>query len=194
MVYEPNRPYVEDPDATRWAAHFEREGREVWEGRDSILAQAGLRTDMTVVDVGAGTGAFAGLMAQRVGPSGRVLAIEPMREFRDHIGSRQIANVSVVAGLAELSDAVADAAVCIDTLHHIEHPEQALAELLRVLRPGASLLLVDLIRERESPAWVREHVRLSQSEVEGELNRAGFVDIEPLGSMASNYLLRAGRP
>lgn len=192
--HDPNRRYREDPDPERWAAHLEREDREVWANRELILEAAQLRAGQTVIDVGAGTGAFSRLLAERVGPRGSVLAVEPMPEFREHLGARGVGNLSIVPRLSEVPDAAADAAVCIDTLHHVADPEGEMRELLRALRSGGSLLLVDLHRGPDSPEWVREHVRLSRGQVEEALRAAGFGRLAQVAELGHNYVLRAAVP
>src|SRR4051812_21671015 len=57
-----------------WKGGLEHDGREVYDKRIQIVDAVGLRPGMTVADIGAGTGLFARLFAQRVGPAGRVYA------------------------------------------------------------------------------------------------------------------------
>jgi SAM-dependent methyltransferase len=64
-----------------------------------------------------------------------------------------------------LADASVDVALLSQALHHARHPDDALEEAARVLRPGGRLLVLDL-REHEE-AWVRE--RLGDA-------RLGFAD------------------
>ncbi len=64
-----NRAY-ESADYARWQAMFETEGREVFDRRRDIVAALDIRPGMTVADVGAGTGAFTALFAQKVGDAG----------------------------------------------------------------------------------------------------------------------------
>ena len=70
-----------------------------------------------------------------------------------------------------IDDASVDAAICLLVLHHLEDPAAALSEARRVLRPGSSLVVLDVQpHDREeyrrtmghrhlgfSPASLREH-------------------------------------
>lgn len=60
-----NVPFA-NPDVNPRTETFEREGREIWDKRTAIVAALGLGPDMHVADVGAGTGFFVRLMADRV--------------------------------------------------------------------------------------------------------------------------------
>lgn len=64
-----------DPDDVEIAPHLARSG--CWEPWLTAALLRHLRRGMRCVDVGANCGYYALLMADRVGPTGRVLAVEP---------------------------------------------------------------------------------------------------------------------
>src|SRR5438477_8508945 len=63
-------------DCERFAAGFETPGREIFDRRVEIVNSLGLKPGMNVADIGAGSGFFSRLMAERVGPTGTVYAVE----------------------------------------------------------------------------------------------------------------------
>ena len=111
-----------------------------------------LRPGRTVLDVGAGTGKLTRLLV----PTGaRLLALEPVVEMRAKLVSTT-PGAEALDGLAEavpLPDASVDAAVCAQAFHWFDAP-RALAELHRVLRPDAWLVLIWNVRD-ESVPWVK---------------------------------------
>jgi SAM-dependent methyltransferase len=95
---------------------------------------------MTLVDIGAGTGAFAAAFRDWFDLS--VLAVEPSAAMRAHIPRRP--GIQVLEGHASglpLPDDSADAAWLSLVLHHIPDLEVAAHEIRRVLRPGAAVLV-----------------------------------------------------
>ena len=102
----------------------------------------------TVVDIGAGMGAGSTAAARR---AANVLAVEPTPALRNVLNVRRQAPpwrdlITVVDGAAEaipLGDDKADAVMAVNTMHHWTDPDQAAAEIARVLRPDGRFVLVD---------------------------------------------------
>jgi SAM-dependent methyltransferase len=110
-----------------------------------LVDRLDLRPGRTVVDLAAGTGKLTRLLV----PSGaEVIAIEPIEEMR-----AKIENARVLAGTAEaipLGDASVDAVTVAQAFHWFK-PDEALAEIHRVLRPGGGLALVWNVRDDRDP-------------------------------------------
>jgi ubiquinone/menaquinone biosynthesis C-methylase UbiE len=144
---------------------------------------------MAVADIGAGTGTFTRLLSDEVGPEGKVYAVEISREFLRYITSRAIASrrIQVVPVLAtqdstNLAPGSIDMAFVCETYHHIEDPEKTLASIHRALKPGGSLVVIDLDRvEGRSSAFILKHVRAGQAEVRREIKAAGFEPVPTRG-------------
>jgi ArsR family transcriptional regulator len=78
-----------------------------------------------------------------------------------------------------LRDASVDVALLSQALHHAADPEDAVAEAVRILRPGGRLLILDL-REHDQ-RWVRgrfgdQRLGFADSELEELLRVAGLHD------------------
>jgi ubiquinone/menaquinone biosynthesis C-methylase UbiE len=93
-----------------------------------------------VLDVGSGTGAVAAPAAAAAGRRGLVVALEPSSEMRRLLAEKRIACVvgGRVPGLP-FRDGCFDAVLAGFVLSHAHDPEAALADMTRVLRPGARL-------------------------------------------------------
>jgi predicted methyltransferase len=199
-----NEPYLaRDIDIAEWTARFEREGRSVYDRRDEIISLAAIAPGSVVADIGAGTGLFVPLLAAATGPKGRVIAVDIVPQFLEHIEQRAreqgLANVEVAlcsersVGLPERS---IDVAFLCDVYHHFEFPQSTLASIRSALRPGGELILIDFERiPGESAEWVMDHVRAGKAEVIRELGAAGFAHVEELElGPADTFFLRFARP
>jgi ubiquinone/menaquinone biosynthesis C-methylase UbiE len=126
-----------------------RDGLAEW--REAVRRHLRPSRGMTLVDIGAGTGAFAAAFSDWFDLS--VLAVEPSAAMRDQIP--RTATVQALEGDASalpLPDASADAAWLSLVLHHIPDLAAAAREIRRVLRPGAPVLIRQGFPDRYEPA------------------------------------------
>jgi ubiquinone/menaquinone biosynthesis C-methylase UbiE len=194
-----NAEYLKpDLNVTQSVERFEREGREIYDHREAIVAAARLKPGMAVADIGAGTGLFTPHFSRAVGPKGKVLAVDIVPAFLDRIRQRAaaegLANVQTVLcseRSVELPPASIDFAFICDVYHHFEYPQSSMASLHRALRPGGEVLLVEFKRiPGVSSDWIFNHVRAGQEVFTSEINVAGFQQIEELRLLKDNYMVR----
>src|SRR5262249_47970121 len=81
-----NEPFRK-PNVREYIKKFEAEDREIYARRHEIVAALELKPGMAVADLGAGTGLFTRLFAERVGPSGKVYAVDIAPQFLEHIAA-----------------------------------------------------------------------------------------------------------
>ncbi|MCF3652263.1 class I SAM-dependent methyltransferase [Synoicihabitans lomoniglobus] len=181
-----------------WIERLEAEGREVFAHRAAIVARLDLRPGMDVVDVGTGTGAFLPLLSARVGPEGRVYAVDIVEKFLDHVNDQiqrhawtNIETVLCTDRSVELPAASVDLAFICNVYHHFEYPMDSLASLHRALRPGGRIVLVDFKRiPGESSDWILSHMRAGQEVFEAEITAAGFHRVDAVHDLLSdNYMV-----
>lgn len=198
-----NDPYLAgDVDVDEWLERFEREGRTVYDARHDIVADLRLAPGDRVADVGTGTGLFVPLLARAVGDEGRVVAVDIVPEFLEHVRARAAAleldNVDTVQCTersVELDHASVDLAFVCDVYHHFEYPQSTLASLHRAIAPGGALVVLDFEREPgESSEWVLGHVRAGRDQVVGEIEAAGFRLTEQRDLGEDTFFLRFARP
>ncbi len=98
-----------------------------------------------VVEFGAGTGTIS----ERLVPLlDKLTLVEPSGEFAANLRSKfsgesriEVVDRSLEDYCASIADGTVDAVVMVNVLEHIEDDRRALAQMLRILRPGGSLLL-----------------------------------------------------
>jgi ArsR family transcriptional regulator len=165
-----------------------RLGRDYVPGRSwKGLAEALLRLlpPMIIVDMGAGEGAFSLLLAQRAKQVIAVDASEKMIEVgREQAARHGVGNIEFRQGDMEevpIESASADLVFFSQSLHHALHPERAIQEAARILRPGGRIVILDLLKHRFEEArelYADEWLGFSESEMETMLSRAGFSDTQ----------------
>jgi ubiquinone/menaquinone biosynthesis C-methylase UbiE len=108
------------------------------------------KTGTIVADIGAGDGRYAFASAKIVGPSGKVFATEIDRDklakLRADVKSRHLGNVVVLESKeaeTSLSAECCDAIFLRRVYHHLTKPAEFDAALLRSLKPGGSLAIID---------------------------------------------------
>jgi SAM-dependent methyltransferase len=126
-----------------------REGLSEW--REAVRRHLRPSRGMTLVDIGAGTGAFASAFGDWFGLS--VLAVEPSAAMRDQIPRTPA--IQVFEGNASalpLPDESADAAWLSLVIHHLPDLGVVAHEIRRVLRPGAPVLIRQGFPDRYEPS------------------------------------------
>lgn len=117
------------------------------------LSSFGLREGDIVADFGTGTGRYAFLAANVVGPEGKVYAIDVQRDFlpsiKDEAITRKLKNIEVVWGDIELHggtklrDKLVDAVICANVLFQTEDKKGLISEMHRVLKDRGRVIVID---------------------------------------------------
>lgn len=188
-----------DADASQWTERFEHEGRAIYDKRYETLDEMHLKPGMDVADIGAGSGLFSRLIAQRVAPGGTVYAVDISRNMIEHITEtaqrENIANLKAVLGdphSPRLAPNSVDEVCIIDSYHHFEFPTDMLKEISKALRPNGVLVLIDFKRiDGVSRDYILKMVRAGEGTFTDEFQNAGFELIERRDDMfPDNYLLK----
>ncbi len=185
-------------DVQTWVERFEKEGREIYERRQEIVATVKVQPGWIVADIGAGTGLFTPMLAGATGPSGKVFAVDIVPDFLKHIEARLaqsgVTNVQTVLCTersVELPTNSIHLAFICDVYHHFEFPKSSLASLHRALKDDGQLFLIEFKRiPGISSDWVMNHVRAGQAVFTVEIESAGFNQVEEIPLLKDNYVLR----
>jgi ArsR family transcriptional regulator len=164
-----------------------RLGREYVPGRSwKSMAEALLLMlpPMVIADLGAGEGAFSLLLAQR---AQQVIAVDnsdKMVELGTQLAQKQgVAALEYRKGDLEavpIADGAVDMALFSQSLHHALHPERAIAEAWRILKPGGRITILDLVQHRFTEAremYADVWLGFSEVELESLLSKSGFENV-----------------
>lgn len=124
--------------------------------RRAVVTSSGVRPGDAVIDVAAGTGKLAAVLADRVGPFGRVVAVDlsPMMVERGSARTGDLVQLQFVLGDAlalPSGDGLFDAATIAFGLGTLPDLGAGLRELRRVVRPGGRVVCLEPTMPR--PRW-----------------------------------------
>jgi ubiquinone/menaquinone biosynthesis C-methylase UbiE/predicted transcriptional regulator len=154
-----------------------------WKGLAETLLK--LMPPMTIADLGAGEGTFSQLLAQR---AKKVIAVdnsEKMVEYGTELARKHgVKNLQYRQGDLEdvpIRDGAVDLAFLSQALHHARHPQRAVAEAWRILKPGGRIVVLDLVRhsyEEARDLYADLWLGFTEVEIGRFLREAGFKGVE----------------
>lgn len=116
---------------------------------EKMLAEVEVKPGYKVLDYGCGPGTFTILMAERVGPSGIVYALDihplAIASVERKARKRHLANIrTILSGCStSLPDNSLDVILFFDVLHALDHQQEVLVELHRVLASNGTMCFSD---------------------------------------------------
>ena len=140
---------------------------------------------ITIADLGAGEGLVSQLLARRAAHVWCIDNSPRMVEVGTELAAKNnLTNLAYKLGDIEnvpLPDGSVDLAILSQALHHAQHPQKAIDEAHRILRPGGQVLILDLknhtfekAREIYADVWLG----FKESALHGFLKKAGFEQVE----------------
>jgi ubiquinone/menaquinone biosynthesis C-methylase UbiE len=150
--------------------------------RTIAMDHAGLHPETVVVDLGGGTGFLSEGLAPRVA---LVHLVDSSPEMQAVARQKLAGFPNIQYHLTNgpnipLPDESVDAVLANMYLHHIADPGLALAEIVRVLRPGGRVVITDL--DEHTHTWLREEqadvwLGFSRQQVRDWMAKAGLVNV-----------------
>jgi SAM-dependent methyltransferase len=181
------------------AGWLERPNREAEEQPSKIVSVLNLKPSDVVADIGAGTG----FMSFRIAPiltQGKVLAVDIQPEMLDIMEflkkENNITNVEPV--LATLTDpnlppASIDLALMVDAYHEFAYPQEVMQGIVKALKPGGRVVLVEYRGENPFIMIKRLH-KMTQKQVRQEMQAVGLVWRETKNLLPQQHLMIFEKP
>jgi len=150
------------------------------ENPQQMLDQLGLKDGVIVCDLGSGDGYHSLQIAPKVGPSGKVIAVDIQPQMLQELSRRMIAqdisNIDTILGDLwdpKLEPESIDLVLMVDVYHEFSHPIQMLAALRKALKPKGLIALVEF-RAEDPTVLIRPEHKMSKVQILKEYKANGF--------------------
>jgi len=167
--------------------------RAEWLKVDEIIEKAGISPGMVCVDLGCGAGTLSLPLAEKVGSTGNVYAVDTNPDVLQVIkGKNPPANLATLQRTAAdtgLDASIADCCFMILLLHEVP-PEGVLAEAHRLLKTEGKAIILEWRMDFDSTRPPRNE-RIDGHRMEQLLTEAGFSDFEYTEWSESHYVMTA---
>jgi putative heme-binding domain-containing protein len=171
--HQPNHPYSD-------VAFLNRIGRDAEERPDTLINGLEIPAGATVAEIGSGTGYFTWRLAEKVGPKGKVFAVDVQQKMLDLtaeiVKKHQLSNVQLVLGADNdphlPPPASLDLVFIANAYHEFADPEAIITAVNRALKPQGRLVIIEFAEGHPfGPQDKAERMTINQIRAE----------IEPLG-------------
>jgi ubiquinone/menaquinone biosynthesis C-methylase UbiE len=171
-----------------YAKVLEDPSRDAWQKPHAVVMALDLKPADTVADIGAGSGYFARRFALR---AGRVYAVDIDEKLLEIVRSKAPANLETIVAAPDdphLPPQSIDMIFFCDVLHHIENRPAYYVKLVKALKPGGRIVVIDFYK-KPLPVGPPESMKLSDQEVIAEFQNAGFALSKRLDTLPYQYFL-----
>jgi ubiquinone/menaquinone biosynthesis C-methylase UbiE len=173
-----------------------RPEREAEEHPGAALDEIGIHKGMTVADIGAGVGYYTGLLAERVGPEGKVYAedIQPgmLALLRKRLSGENIVTILGAESDPKLPAQSVDIALLVDVYHEFSQPRAMLRKLRESLKSDGRLVLLEF-RAEDPKIPIRPEHKMTVEQVKAELEPEGFELIRRSEKLPWQHILIFGK-
>lgn len=174
---------------------LERPERDAEEHSEKLIENLKLKPGDVVADIGCGTGYHSRRLAKRIGPTGRVLAVDIQPEMLDLLTNQMTAagvtNVTPILGTIidpKLPPASVDLVLLVDVYHEFDHPFEMMAAICRGLRPGGRVAFVEF-RAEDPKVPIKAVHKMTEAQVKKEMSVHPLEWVETIGSLPWQHII-----
>lgn len=176
-----------------------REERAREENSELLLKALDIQPGMVVCDMGCGNGYYTLELARRVGPKGRVLAVDIQPEMLHLLQLRadeeDLEVIEPILGSVidpRLPEGEVDLILCVDVYHEFSHPEHMLRAMRQSLKPDGRLVLVEF-RGEDPTVPIKPLHKMTKRQILRELRPNGFRLVEQFDDLPWQHVMYFAR-
>jgi ubiquinone/menaquinone biosynthesis C-methylase UbiE len=163
--------HVMGHEAASW---LERPEREQEENSSRLIEELDLRPGQVVADIGAGTGYYSRRLAAKVGPAGKVLAVDIQPEMLDLLRREAVRtglkNINPILGTTtdpKLPPNSVDLVLLVDVYHEFDFPWEMMQGISKALKPGGKVAFVEF-RGEDPKVPIKPLHKMSEAQIRNE--------------------------
>jgi ubiquinone/menaquinone biosynthesis C-methylase UbiE len=183
----------------RGADWLDRPEREEEEKPQALVDAIELKPTDVVADIGVGTGYFAFRLAPKV-PRGRVLGVDIQPEMlellRKAAKEHGVTNVEPVLGETadpKLPAGAVDVVLMVDAYHEFDQPREMMEAVVRALKPGGRVVLVEY-RAEDPDVPIKPLHKMTEAQAKLEMAAAGLRHVETKNVLPRQHLMIFEKP
>jgi ubiquinone/menaquinone biosynthesis C-methylase UbiE len=193
FLEEALRVMLENKDqAADW---LERDNRDEEERTELLVDLLGLKAGDVAADIGAGSGYFTRRLSKRVGPAGRVLAVDIQPEMlmilTNKLASEGLTNVQPILGTLtdpRLPAAGIDLVLLVDVYHEFSDPYEMMEGICRGLKPGGRVAFVEY-RGEDPDVPIKPLHKMTEAQVKKEMSAQPLAFVETIAKLPRQHLM-----
>jgi len=162
--------------------------RDAWQKPHQVLEALNLKPNEAVADIGSGAGYFARRFARH---AAKVYAVDIDPKLLEAVRRGAPSNLVTILAAPDdprLPPASVDTVFFCNVLHHIHDRAAYYPKLARALKPGGRIAILEFYK-KPLPVGPPESMKLTEDEVTGELQAAGFRKTKSFDFLPYQYFL-----
>ena len=174
---------------------LDRPEREKEEEPKKVIEALDLKPEMVIADIGAGSGYYSFRMAEKVGPKGKVLAVDIQKEMLDIIRQRmkkeKVTNIEPILGTEsdpKLPVNSVDLILLVDVYHEFAFPFEMTEAMVKALKPGGHMVFVEFRKEDKKVPILEVH-KMSQAQVLKEMKPHSLKHVKTVKSLPWQHVI-----
>lgn len=174
---------------------LERPERNAEENTELLIRSLPVKPGDVIADIGAGTGYFARQLAAKVGPAGKVFAVDIQPEMivllTNRMAALRITNVQAILGTItdpKLPPASVDWVLMVDVYHEFSHPYEMIQSICKSLKPGGSVIFVEF-RGEDPAVPIKPLHKMTEAQLRKEMSVHPLEWRETIGVLPRQHII-----